>query len=166
MTTKIDPTPEDPLRALVQDYRNEAEVIHYSREGGFHEEPDWRSCTSIQCARMRAAIEKAEAALAAPPVAGAEADDGRPPLDPATIAHDKAYMAGVVRGRELEREAAALRSAAPALDVERLVMAYHRHGCIQHRKAIHQCPYREAHRKTMRLVAAEYAALEGAQGGD
>jgi hypothetical protein len=116
MTTKIDPTPEDPLRALVQDYRNEAEVIHYSREGGFHEEPDWRSCTSIQCARMRAAIEKAEAALAAPPVAGAEADDGRPPLDPATIAHDKAYMAGVVRGRELEREAAALRSAAPALD--------------------------------------------------
>lgn len=33
-------------------------------------------------------------------------DDGRPPLDPATKAHDDAYMAGLIRGRELEREAA------------------------------------------------------------
>ena len=49
------------LRAVVQDYCNEAFVIHHSREGGFHEERDWRTCISIQCVRMRAAIVKAEA---------------------------------------------------------------------------------------------------------
>lgn len=42
-----------------------------------------------------------------PPDPRTAEDRLRPPLDPATVAHDKAYMAGLIRGRELEREASA-----------------------------------------------------------
>jgi hypothetical protein len=143
-------TPEDPLRALVQDYRNEAEVIHYSREGGFHEGSSWRLCISIPCARMRAAIEKAEAALAAPPVAGAghdvrghfpyheyghPTDHSHPPVEVGEDGEERslAYAAlgeairhaGMLRTESVTIQAplaryllAALRSTAPALDVE------------------------------------------------
>ena len=45
---------------------------------------------------------------------------GRPPLDPATKHDDDTYMAGLIRGRELEREAAAART--EALDVGREVL--------------------------------------------
>lgn len=43
-------------------------------------------------------------------------DGDRPPLDPATLAHDAAYMAGLVRGRELERAALAA-DTAPSPDI-------------------------------------------------
>lgn len=47
------------------------------------------------------------ATLDIPPVSreSTEADEGRPRLDPAIVATDSGYMAGMVRGRELEREA-------------------------------------------------------------
>lgn len=60
------------------------------------------------------------AALAAAKPSPTGKDEDRPPLDPLTKAHDDGYMAGMIRGRELEREAAALAVPGDALDVERL----------------------------------------------
>jgi hypothetical protein len=38
-------------------------------------------------------------------IASPSEEPGRPPLDPVVKAHDDAYMAGLIRGREVEREA-------------------------------------------------------------
>lgn len=53
----------------------------------------------MTASRMSNAINVITEAVAAIRSEGA-AEPGRPPLDPETLAHDKAYMAGLIRGRE------------------------------------------------------------------
>ena len=54
-------------------------------------------------------------------------DDGRPPLPREVVESDTTYMAGLIRGRELEREA----REGQGLDVERLARAITYHSLAQ-----------------------------------
>jgi hypothetical protein len=153
-------TPEDPLRAALISILRRLE----------HQEGDWGHLTPESLADLLIA---AGVALAAPPVEVGE--DGEERSLAYAALGEAIRHAGMLRTESVTIQAplaryllAALRSTAPALDVERLARAWW--ASINEPE---EGPWEDASvsgranaRQWARELLREYVALEGAQGGD